>query len=355
VRDRAIEAATIMREVADEQALVHTLHLTGLLAWVEDDAWEQAVRLVEEGRSLAATAGAAGLVASATHMLGVIALMRGAAQDAETYLSETLGLLDRLPADLPPLFSAVTPGCFWEYGPGGQPRMPWTETVLLYRRVGPGQAAAYTLSNLAYAARLEGDPVRARTLVEQSLGAFDRLGDLHGEGVALCHLANLHRLAGELSEAGELLGRSLEIRRRLGDRRGVGLTLVNQGLVAGAAGELGRADRLLREAFLLFEEMEDGPGRWGALLDLGVVLLDAGEEDRARRVLRQWRELPAFPWTFRPRAWTLLAMAALERQAGDQTTAADCLNEARRRFVALADAPGLTYLTSHAEPLLRGR
>jgi predicted ATPase/DNA-binding SARP family transcriptional activator len=355
VRDRAIEAATIMREVADEQALAHTLHLTGLLAWVEDDAWEQAVRLVEEGRSLAATAGAAGLVASATHMLGVIALMRGAAQDAETYLSETLGLLDRLPADLPPLFSAVTPGCFWEYGPGGQPRMPWTETVLLYRRVGPGQAAAYTLSNLAYAARLEGDPVRARTLVEQSLGAFDRLGDLHGEGVALCHLANLHRLAGELSEAGELLGRSLEIRRRLGDRRGVGLTLVNQGLVAGAAGELGRADRLLREAFLLFEEMEDGPGRWGALLDLGVVLLDAGEEDRARRVLRQWRELPAFPWTFRPRAWTLLAMAALERQAGDQTTAADCLNEARRRFVALADAPGLTYLTSHAEPLLRGR
>jgi predicted ATPase/DNA-binding SARP family transcriptional activator len=355
VRDRAIEAATIMREVADEQALAHTLHLTGLLAWVEDDAWEQAVRLVEEGRSLAATAGAAGLVASATHMLGVIALMRGAAQDAETYLSETLGLLDRLPADLPPLFSAVTPGCFWEYGPGGQPRMPWTETVLLYRRVGPGQAAAYTLSNLAYAARLEGDPVRARTLVEQSLGAFDRLGDLHGEGVALCHLANLHRLAGELSEAGELLGRSLEIRRRLGDRRGVGLTLVNQGLVAGAAGELGRADRLLREAFLLFEEMEDGPGRWGALLDLGVVLLDAGEEDRARRVLRQWRELPAFPWTFRPRAWTLLAMAALERQAGDQTTAADCLNEARRRFVALADAPGLTYLTSHAEPLLSER
>jgi hypothetical protein len=133
-----------MREVADEQALAHTLHLASLLAWVVDGAWEQAVRLVEEGRSLAATAGAAGVVASATHMLGVIALLRGAAQDAETYLGETLGLLDQLPADLPPLFSAVTPGWFWELGPGGQPRMPFTETVLLYRRVGPGQAAAYT-------------------------------------------------------------------------------------------------------------------------------------------------------------------------------------------------------------------
>ena len=354
-RNRAIEAATIMREVADEQALAHTLHLTGMLACVLDGAWEQAVRLVEEGRSLAATAGAAGVVASATHMLGVIALVRGAAQDAETYLSETLGLLDRLPADLPPLFSAVTPGWFWELGPGGQPRMPFTETVLLYRRVGPGQAAAYTLSNLAYAARLDADPARARTLVEQSLSAFDRLGDLHGEGLALCHLANLHRHAGKLSEAGELLGRSLEIRRRLGDRRGVGLTIVNQGLLAAAAGNLGQADRLLREAFLLFEEMEDGPGRWGALLDLGLVLLDAGEDDRARRVLRQWRELPVIAWNFRPRAWTLLNLAALERRAGDQTTAADCVNEARRRFVALADAPGLSYLTSHAEPLLSER
>ena len=90
--------------------------------------------------------------------------------------------------------------------------------------------------------------------------------------------------------------------------------------------------------------MEDGPGRWGALLDLGLVLLDAGEEDRARRVLRQWRELPLVPCSFRPRAWTLLALAALERRAGDQTTAADCLDEARRRFVALDDPAGLAYL-----------
>jgi tetratricopeptide (TPR) repeat protein len=322
---------------------------------VDDGAWRQAVRLVEEGRSLAATSGAAGMVASATHMLGVIALMRGAAEDAAGYLSQTLRLLDRLPADLPPFFSAVTPGWFWEPGPGGQPRMPFTETVLLYRRVGPGQAVAYTLSNLAHAVRLAGEPDRARTLVAQSLGAFQRLGDLHGEGLALCHRANLHRLAGELSEAGELLGRCVEVRRRLGDRRGVGVTLVNQGLLAAAAGNFGQADRLLREALLLFEEMEDGPGRWGALGNLGLVLLDAGEDDRARRVLRQWRELRLIPFSFRARAWTLLAMAALERRAGDEATATDCLEEARRRFVALDDAAGSSFLADHAKPTLRGR
>ena len=351
----AVEAAAIMREVADDQSLAETLHLTGLLAWVEDGAWERAVQLVEEGRSLAATVGNAGVVASATHMLGVIALLRGAAQDGETYLSETLDLLDRLAADLPPFFSAVTPGWSWELGPGGQPRMPFTETVLLYRRVGAGQAAAYTLSNLAYAVRLGGDPARARTLLGQSVSAFHRQGDLHGEGLALCHLANLHRLAGELSEAGELLDRSLEIRRRLGDRRGVGITVVNQGLVAAAAGDLGKADRLLREAFLLFEEMEDGPGRWGALLNLGLVLLDAGEDDRARRVLRQWRELTLIPMSFRPRAWNLLALAELERRSGNQVAAVNCVDEARRRFIALGDLSGLAYLADHAEPLLRGR
>jgi predicted ATPase/DNA-binding SARP family transcriptional activator len=355
VRDLAVEAAAIMREAADDQALAQTLQLTGLLAWVEDGAWEHAVELVEEGRSLAATAGATGLVANATHLLGVIALLRGATQDAGAYLNETLGLLERLPTDLPPFFSAVTPGWFWELGPGGQPRLPFTETVLLYRRVGTGQAVACTLSNLAYATRLEGDPARARTLVEQSLLTFRRLGDLHGEGLALCHLANLHRLAGELAEAGELLERSLEIRRRLGDRRGVGLTVVNQGLVAAATGDLERADRLLREAFLLFEETGDGPGRWGALLDLGLVLLDAGEEDRARRVLRQWRELPLIPWSFRPRAWTLLTLAALERRAGDQTAAAACVEEARRRFVALGDLAGLSFLGAHAKSPLSGR
>jgi predicted ATPase/DNA-binding SARP family transcriptional activator len=354
VLELALEATAIMREVADQEVLAQTLQLTGLLAWAEDGAWEHGAELVQEGRWMAAAVGGGGVVASATHMLGVIALLRGANQDAAAYLAEALALLDRLPAEGPPYFSAMTPGWFWELGPSGQPRMPLTETVLLYRRVGAGQAAAYTLSNLAYAARLGGEEGRARELVEESVSAFQRLGDLHGEGVALCHLANLYRLAGELSGAGELLDRSLAIRRRLGDRRGVGLTVVNQGLVAAAAGDLGQADRLLREAFLLFEEMEDGPGRWGALADLGLVLLDAGEHQRARRVLRRWRELPLVHWCFRPRAWTLLLLAALERQAGDEAAAADCADEARRRLVALGDEAGLAFLAGDAKSLLSG-
>jgi tetratricopeptide (TPR) repeat protein len=309
---------------------------------------------VEEGRALAASLGAVDLIANATDVRGVIALLRGAVQEAEQSFTETLDLLDPLPADLPPFYSVVTPGWFLEPGSAGRPRMPFTETVLVHRRVGAPQAVAYTLSNLAHAVRQAGDRARARELVLRGVRAFQKLGDLHGEGLALCHLANLHRQAGELSEAGELLDRSLEIRRGLGDRRGVGLTVVNQGLVAAAAGDLDRAERLLREAHLVFEEMEDGPGCWGSQLNLGLLLADAGEDDRARRVLRQWGELPLIPWTFRTRAWSVLSLAELEERAGDPDAAARCVDEARARFVALGDQPGLDYLSGHVEWLLRG-
>ena len=353
--DLGIEAVAIMRAVGDDRALAQTLHLTGLLAWVSDDGWQRAVGLVQEARTLATAAGDAGAVASATHTLGVIAVSRGAGPQAEEHFEQVLGLLEGLTSDLPPFFFAVTPGHSWEIGPGGLPRLPFTETVLLFRRAGAEQATAHTLSNLSYAVSLAGDPARARRLLEDSVSAFGRCGDQHGGALALCRLANVHRIAGELDEAAGLLERSMAIRRSLGDRRGVGITVISQGLVAAAAGDLGRADRLLREALLLFDDMEDGPGRWGTLLDLGLILADAGEHERARRVLRQWRDLPPISWTFRPRAWALLTLAALERRCGDQIAAALCLDEARRGFLALADEPGLAYLDSHAEPLLTER
>ncbi|HJY96755.1 MAG TPA: tetratricopeptide repeat protein, partial [Streptosporangiaceae bacterium] len=343
------------RAVGDDRTLAQTLHLTGLLAWVSDHGWQRAVDLLQEARTLATAVGDAGAVASATHTLGVIAVSRGAGAQAEEHFEHVLGLLEGLTPDLPPFFFVVTPGHFWETGPGGLPRLPFTETVLLFRRAGTEQATAYTLSNLSYAVSLAGDPARGRRLLEDSVSAFHRRGDQHGTALALCRLANVHRIAGELDEAAELLERSMTIRRSLGDRRGVGVTVINQGLVAAAAGDLGRADRLLREALLLFDDMEDEPARWGTLLDLGLILVDAGEHERARRVLRQWRDLPPIAWTFRPRAWALLTLAALERRCGDEVTAARCLDEARRGFLALADEPGLAYLDSHAEPLLSER
>jgi predicted ATPase/DNA-binding SARP family transcriptional activator/tetratricopeptide (TPR) repeat protein len=342
------EAVSIMRETGDTRALARTLHLAALLSWVVDGESSHSVGLAEEARTLANSAGAIDVAVSATHLLGVMALSRGAGPEGEEYLTETLEALEHLPADLPPFFAAVTPGFSWELGPNGQPRMLLTETVLLYRRVGTEQARPYTLSNLSYAARLQGDLPRARRLLEDSVSAFTRVGDLHGTSLALCHLANVHRLAGELAQAADLLDRSLSIRRSLGDRRGVGITLLNQGVLAAAGADVERGDHLIREALLLFEETEDGPGIWGGLLDLGVVLVDAGEDDRARRVLRQWRDRPHPPWSFRAEAWTLLALATVERRSGDPTAAASYWGEASRRFVALGDAAGLAYLQKAA-------
>jgi predicted ATPase/DNA-binding SARP family transcriptional activator len=350
-----VEAVAIMRAAGDDRALIQALHLTGLLEWVSDHAWQRAACLVQEARTLATAVGDAGAVASAAHTLGVIAVSRGDCRQAEEHFEQVLGLLEGLGSGLPPFFSVVTPGFFWEIGPGGLPRLPFTETVLLFRRVGTEQATAYTLSSLSYAVSLAGDPARGRRLLEESVSAFDRHGDQHGAALALCRLANVHRIAGELDEAAGLLQRSMEIRSNLGDRRGIGVTILNQGLVAAAGGDLSRADQLLREALLLFDDMDDGPGHLGTLLDLGLILLDAGEHERARRVMQQWRDLPPISWTFRPRAWALLALAGLERRYGDEAAAVRCRDEARRSFLALADEPGLAYLDSHPEPLLSER
>ena len=143
--DLGIEAVAIMRAAGDDRALAQTLHLTGLLAWVSDHGWQRAAGLVREARTLATAAGDAGGVASATHTLGVIAVSRGAGPQAEEHFEQVLGVLEGLPPDLPPFFFAVTPGCFWEIGPGGLPRLPFTETVLLFRRAGTEQAAAEPL------------------------------------------------------------------------------------------------------------------------------------------------------------------------------------------------------------------
>ena len=337
------EAISIMREVGDDRALAKTLHLAGMLAWVEEDGWRRATALVEESRALAALTADGPAVADAAHTLGVIALARGDDAQAERHFAAVLGLLDRVPADLPPFFSALTPGFYFEPARGGPPRLPFTETVLLFRRVGRRQAVAYTLANLSYAASLAGDPPRALRLLEDSLSGFAAEGDLHGQALALSRLAGVHRVAGRVATASQLLDDSLEIRQGLGDRRSIGMTVINQALVAAADDDPEKADRLLREALLLFEETEDGPGRWGALLDLGLVLLDAGDYERARRVLREWQGLPP-AWTFRPRAWALLSLAAAERRCGDDEAAVRCLDEARQAFLALADSPGLAYL-----------
>ena len=61
-------------------------------------------------------------------------------------------------------------------------------------------------------------------------------------------------------------------------------------------------------------------------------------------MLRQWREQPLLHCCFRPQAWTLLALAELERRAGAEAAAVDCLDEARRRFAALGDRAGLAWV-----------
>jgi tetratricopeptide (TPR) repeat protein len=340
------EALEIMREAGDDVAVAIALDQAAALSLGGPGGLARAVRLAEDGRSLASDEGAVPMVASSTHLLGVIALCRGRGAEAVDCFTRTLALLARLPPDLPPFFAVVAPCWSLEVDARGEHRMLFEETSLLFRRVGRDQAAAYTTSNLAYAVGLDGHQVEPRDLVQDSLATFRRLADPHGETLALCHLANIDRRLGDLAGAGALLERALDIRSSVGDRRGIGVVVSNQALVAAAAGDLRRADRLLRTATVLFEESDDGPGARGARHNLGMVLLAAGDRSGAREALsRSWSDRPDILVYERPMAWALVALAGLERDRGDDRAAALHLREAKRRFTALGDVHGLAHVS----------
>ena len=123
------------------------------------------------------------------------------------------------------------------------------------------------------------------------------------------------------------------------------------GLVAAAGANLGQADRLLREAFCVRGEEEDRTlgtlGNWPCSLDAVCERIGRGGCSAMARAA-------AVP-SVSTAGLDLLGLAALERRAGDEAAAADCVEEARRRFVALDDLTGLAFLADHAKPPLRGR
>lgn len=110
------DTVSIMRELGDDRALAETLPIAGLLSWLAEEDWQHAEDLIVEGRALAVTVSESAVAASATHLLGVIAVARGAGAAAESHFVEALALLHLLPANQAPFFPVVTPGFYWESG-----------------------------------------------------------------------------------------------------------------------------------------------------------------------------------------------------------------------------------------------
>lgn len=343
LEDIGAQIVEIQRRRPDPAALSHAYYQQAVLLWMRG-GWQRARTALDRARTLAREAGEASVLAVAAHLEGVWAVCRGEGTAARAACAESLRLLADVAADSGPFFPVMTPGYAVREDEAGQVSLLFEETVLAGRTVGPSRARGYVLANLAWAARLEGDPGAATTAAEDSVDRFRTLADPHGESLALNTLGNIHRSRGDHDTARKCLDTALAIRRRLGDRREEGITLGCLGLLHLTTGDTEGARAAVSRALAGFEESDDLPGVTNGLLHLGLVARAAGDPARARSLLTRAQRLEQIAGSIPAAGWVALMLARLQWEEGDRDAAGASAARAGDLFADLGDTRGTAVL-----------
>jgi tetratricopeptide (TPR) repeat protein len=99
------------------------------------------------------------------------------------------------------------------------------EALLVYRRLGDRRGEAMSLNNLGVVAELQGDRQSARWCYEQARSLLTAVGDRASLCFALGNAARIAAQQGDRPHARTLLGEALAIERALRDRRGAATDL----------------------------------------------------------------------------------------------------------------------------------
>jgi predicted ATPase/DNA-binding SARP family transcriptional activator len=339
------EARTIHETLGDRRAVAAALLHRGMLEWTRSE-YAVARRTLMQAFALANELDEVLVAAASLHAQGVEAHSRGQDEDARGLMGEGLSLLARAPRDAGTSVWATTIGLIIDRDAGGQPRMYFEDTLLMFRPVGPEAAAGYMLCNLALVARAQGDYDAAREALDRALALHRERDDPHGTAVALNGLGNLARSREQFELGREWLEEALAVRRDVGDRRATAVTLGSLGLLAGRAGDLDGGRELIGRGLAICRETEDGTGRSGLLLNLGNLELEAAEIARARSILEEAADLYRSQIIMRGYAWPLCALvdALITPPAPDEARARELIDEARGLFRGVDDVRGLAQV-----------
>jgi predicted ATPase/DNA-binding SARP family transcriptional activator len=316
------------RALGDDAAAARALHRHALL--VHGAGGADAESLLADALELARRGGDPRLLAVLTHTCALVAWSHADTDRARRRLLDALDLLERAPDDDVPFFDGTTFGlCVLDEGADGRPRLLWEENVLLYDRFPREQATAYALNNLAWVARCEREPVRARAVLDEALARFRSRWDRPGEALTLTHLGNLSRSVGE-PDAGRLhLDKALALRQRLSDRRGVVTTTMALGMLAMSADHVDEGRRLLGEALARAEAVDDLPAMAGVQTNWAVAEERLDELARAARLYEDGGALWRVQGLGRPEGWAQLALHEVWAARGEDVAAHRALQTAR--------------------------
>ena len=225
----------------------------GWLVQLQGDS-ERAEATYEEMLKLSRELGDKGNTATALNSLGALALARGDNERAKSLLEENMSVLRELEnerniATMLKKFHVLGLLGMLALNEESDPARAtalWEESLALAREVGDVLRVGMTLSNLGYAALLQGDHERARALCEETLAFAHELGSAGMEILpeALVNLGLAALGQGEHERAAASFKEALAVSQEAGRKPTVINTLEGMASLAGALGEATRATRL---------------------------------------------------------------------------------------------------------------
>jgi predicted ATPase len=164
------------------------------------------------------------------------------------------------------------------------------ESLAAFEELGDEHGVAIVRHRLAVPALVENDLARARELIEASLETCQRLPDPKLEGDALRVLAAVEHRDGNAERALELYEQSIEILERIGHTWVLANVLQSSAELLHEVGETSRADERARESLRLVHELGDRQSTVFAIALLAGLATATGRLERAGRL---WGALEA--------------------------------------------------------------
>jgi hypothetical protein len=222
------------------------------------------------------------------------------------------------------------------------------EALTIFREVGDLQNAGRTAIQLSIATTQLGDPVRAKTIAEESVALARAAGDTWGLAMNLGQLGGGEYLAGNYELARAYRAEGAALARGLGERYTFGLGTVGLALVALEQGGLDEAVALFKEALVASAELKDPWIAPRALSGLASVAAREARHSRAARLSGASEAVREASGTREQPMWR----AVFDRDAATARAALgdEAFETARAEGRAMALKQAVAYVLNDAAP-----
>ena len=158
-------------------------------------------------------------------------------------------------------------------------------SIEIARRLDDRWLLAATLNDRGHVAHDQGDDRRATELFEEGLALYRSLDDSWGIAVLLGNLGSIFQEQGRYGRAVGMYAESLTLFRQVGDRSYVASANIILGMLLGLQGSYQRATALCREGLELYRDIDDPYGEAESLQSLGILTYWQGGKSRQAKVL----------------------------------------------------------------------